>query len=198
MNQKLITLTLATLVLVWHGGVSADENRHDVEKALTKPIVNGGNVYKQHCESCHGKDGRVGMKTSNPRHFNDNGQYLRIISKGQGKMPPWKDVLTRKEIQDVIAYINVLGSPEKRGESVFKTHCVQCHGTKGRGDGPAAKFYTPRPANLSVSDKNDTYKEMIIRMGGEAMGRSNIMPSWEKMLSDQEIADVIKFLKTLL
>ena len=38
-----------------------------------------------------------------------------------------------------------------RGSIAFRTYCVLCHGTAGKGDGRAAKMYTPRPANLTVS-----------------------------------------------
>src|SRR5438552_3698102 len=41
------------------------------------------------------------------------------------------------------------GSPQPRGKAVYDAHCVQCHGTSGRGDGPAAAFVNPRPRNFS-------------------------------------------------
>jgi mono/diheme cytochrome c family protein len=44
----------------------------------------------------------------------------------------------------------------------------------------------------------DDYKGMIIRMGGKAMGRSEVMPPWEGQLSDQEINDLLKYLKSIL
>ena len=59
-----------------------------------------------------------------------------------------------------------------RGSIAFRTYCVLCHGASGKGDGRAAKMYTPRPANLTVSPFNDKYKEMIIRGGGASVGRS--------------------------
>jgi hypothetical protein len=31
----------------------------------------------------------------------------------------------------------------------YTTHCAVCHGTAGRGDGPAAKGLTPPPADLT-------------------------------------------------
>src|SRR5688572_8063950 len=55
-----------------------------------------------------------------------------------------------------------------RGSIAFRTYCVLCHGAAGKGDGRAAKMYTPRPANLTVSPFPDQYKEMIIRGGGPA------------------------------
>lgn len=81
-----------------------------------------------------------------------------------------------------------------RGYIVFKTNCVLCHGIHAEGDGRAARNYTPRPANLRLSDKNDQYKEMIIRNGGAAMGRSPFMPPWGQELTDEQIRDVVYYL----
>jgi mono/diheme cytochrome c family protein len=84
-----------------------------------------------------------------------------------------------------------------RGGIAFRTYCVLCHGTGGRGDGRAARMYTPRPANLTVSPFNDAYKEMIIRGGGASVGRSAFMPPWGDELTDEQIRDVIAFLREL-
>jgi mono/diheme cytochrome c family protein len=84
-----------------------------------------------------------------------------------------------------------------RGSIAFRTYCVLCHGSEGKGDGRAARMYTPRPANLTVSPFNDTYKEMIIRGGGASVGRSAYMPPWGDELSDEQIHDVVAFLREL-
>ena len=41
----------------------------------------------------------------------------------------------------------------KKGESLYKSNCSGCHGTKGVGDGPNVdtKDRTHRPANLAIS-----------------------------------------------
>jgi len=84
-----------------------------------------------------------------------------------------------------------------RGSIAFRTYCVLCHGSEGKGDGRASKMYTPRPANLTVSPFNDTYKEMIIRGGGASVGRSAYMPPWGDELTDEQIHDVVAFLREL-
>lgn len=38
----------------------------------------------------------------------------------------------------------------ERGTALFATHCASCHGSSGRGDGPAAAALTPRPADLAA------------------------------------------------
>ena len=84
-----------------------------------------------------------------------------------------------------------------RGGIVFRTYCVLCHGSDGKGDGRAAKMYTPKPANLTVSPFNDEYKELIIRRGGPGVGRSAFMPPWGDELSDEQIHDLVSFLREL-
>ncbi len=84
-----------------------------------------------------------------------------------------------------------------RGGVVFQHYCILCHGAKGDGTGRAAKLYDPKPANLVMSNKNDQYKELIIRMGGKAMGRSEFMPSWGNELTNEQIADVISHLRSI-
>lgn len=89
------------------------------------------------------------------------------------------------------------GASAVRGSIVFRTYCVLCHGADGRGDGRAAKLYTPRPANLTVSPFGDAYKEMIIRGGGASVGRSSFMPPWGGELSEEQIQDLVIFLREL-
>lgn len=84
-----------------------------------------------------------------------------------------------------------------RGGIVFQHYCILCHGAKADGNGRAAKIYNPRPANLLTSDKNDQYKELIIRRGGAALGRSEFMPPWGDELTDEQIKDVLGFLASI-
>jgi mono/diheme cytochrome c family protein len=37
----------------------------------------------------------------------------------------------------------------ERGKALFAANCATCHGSSGRGDGPAASALVPRPANLA-------------------------------------------------
>ena len=84
-----------------------------------------------------------------------------------------------------------------RGEIVFSIYCTLCHGITGEGNGRAAKLHNPRPANLRKSMVPDIYKEMIIRKGGGGWGRSPDMPSWQDELTEEQIHDVVNFLRTI-
>jgi mono/diheme cytochrome c family protein len=64
---------------------------------------------------------------------------------------------------------------------LFTSRCAPCHGSEGRGDGVAAPALNPHPQNFhdatwqaSITDANI---ERAIREGGEAVGKSPLMPS---------------------
>jgi mono/diheme cytochrome c family protein len=84
-----------------------------------------------------------------------------------------------------------------RGALVYSNYCVTCHGFNADGNGRAARLYNPRPANLRTSDKNDAYMGLIIRMGGEAMGRSPFMPPWGAELTDEQMKDLVTYLRSI-
>ena len=189
----------------------AAESRQTIIDTLAKPMIRGGIVFKHYCALCHGEqaDGnsRARKLYKNVNLIigkNGGSKFETMIRRGGDAlgaspfMPPWESELSEEQIQDVLAYLTVVSDPVKRGEVVFKSNCILCHGVNGDGKGRAAKLYHPPPADLTRSDKNDDYKAMIIRLGGKAMGRSEVMPSWESQLSDQEVNDLLKYLRTLL
>lgn len=83
-----------------------------------------------------------------------------------------------------------------RGGLVYTNYCVTCHGINADGNGRAARLYTPRPANLRTTDKNDAYIELIIRKGGEAIGRSGKMPPWEEELTNEQVRDLVAYIRS--
>ena len=105
--------------------------------------------------------------------------------------PPSKDDCIVRNFKD---------SPQAsviRGKIAFSHYCVLCHGVNGQGDGRAAKIHNPRPANLTISVYPPEYLAMIIRKGGEAMGRSKAMPPWGEQLTDEQMRDIIGHLMTI-
>jgi mono/diheme cytochrome c family protein len=84
-----------------------------------------------------------------------------------------------------------------RGGVAYKTYCVLCHGAGAEGNGRAARLYTPPPANLVTSTFNDDYWELMIRRGGAGMGRSGFMPPWGDQLTDEQIRDLVVYLRSM-
>ncbi len=200
---------LAQLALC--AGALATDSRERVEIEIAKPAARGAIVFKHYCTLCHGEVGDGTGRASklysdlnlmiSPQSVVDYEKLIRQGGVGVGRssfMPPWEGELSEEQISDVTAYLALLDNAVRRGEVVFKTNCVLCHGVKGDGKGRASVLYNPPPANLTLSDKNDMYKEMIITNGGAAMGRSAVMPVWGEQLSPQEIKDVVAYLRTIL
>jgi mono/diheme cytochrome c family protein len=42
------------------------------------------------------------------------------------------------------------GASESRGQRIYETHCVACHGPAGHGDGEASIFLLPRPSDFTA------------------------------------------------
>ncbi|MET0534710.1 MAG: cytochrome c [Steroidobacter sp.] len=82
-----------------------------------------------------------------------------------------------------------------RGRQTFETYCVLCHGSAGKGDGRGAALQKVRPSDLTASSRSDDYKVQIISNGGAFMKRSEGMPPWKTVLSREQIADVVVYLR---
>ncbi len=81
------------------------------------------------------------------------------------------------------------------GAETYNTYCSSCHGPKGLGDGPAASALNPRPRNLQElrTQVGDDYLFWRISEGVEGTG----MVAWKGVLSEEQIWQVIAFIRTL-
>jgi mono/diheme cytochrome c family protein len=84
------------------------------------------------------------------------------------------------------------------GAELYKRYCAGCHGPDGRG---GAHTFMPHIQNLTKKDYiefiPDGFLFTVIAEGGVAVGKSGYMPAWEGTLSEQDIKDVIAFIRTL-
>lgn|GEM_PF-1925359 len=75
------------------------------------------------------------------------------------------------------------------GARVFDERCSPCHGERGSGDGTLAELLEIRPRNYHADPfrwgTSWTDVERTVRLG-----RSDVMPSFEGALSDEEIRSV--------
>jgi hypothetical protein len=62
----------------------------------------------------------------------------------------------------------------------YAGRCVPCHGTQGRGDGPAGGALNPHPRNFTdrawQGAVTDAHIEKTILQGGPSVGKSPLMP----------------------
>jgi len=80
------------------------------------------------------------------------------------------------------------------GAKVYKAQCLACHGKEGHGDGIRAAELKPRPHNIAIP-------EMWLQTDGELfykIGKGNTpMPSFKKIITTQEIWQVINYVRKL-
>jgi mono/diheme cytochrome c family protein len=154
-------------------------------------------------------------------------QLTHIINHGLGAsadpkqpyMPVWGEVISNTQVSNLVAYIQAglppvsdtqpVSVPEGQGAAVagaalyVRYGCVNCHGPNGLGGVPnplspdktipplsGQGFRHDFPTDKAIAD--------VIR-SGSVIGRAPIvsMPHWGGILSDQQIAGLVAYLKTL-
>ena len=84
------------------------------------------------------------------------------------------------------------------GAKLFAANCTLCHGTKGRGDGPAAKSLPTPPADLTAEHfwaHSDGELFWYISHGFEAPNGGIAMPGFDGRLSSEARWDLIDYLR---
>ncbi len=87
------------------------------------------------------------------------------------------------------------------GKSDYQLYCASCHGATGGGDGPVGQTLDPKPAKHSdgnyMNPLTDDYLFKVIKFGGASVGKSQMMAPLGGALSDQQIRNVIAYIRTL-
>jgi high-affinity iron transporter len=89
------------------------------------------------------------------------------------------------------------GADVKQGSVIFAARCAFCHGTAGKGDGPAGVALKPRPTNFTSAQYWETtsieHIEDVIANGKPGTA----MVAFKGTLGREQIEDVAAYLQTL-
>jgi mono/diheme cytochrome c family protein len=82
-----------------------------------------------------------------------------------------------------------------RGLGLYREHCLRCHGAPGVAPEPFALGMNPVPANLAHTSRERSPAELYwtMKFGLKMTG----MPAWEFRLREDDLWDLVAFLKVL-
>jgi len=90
-----------------------------------------------------------------------------------------------------------------RGEAVYSQHCLECHGAGGKGQPgdwrirDAEGYFPPPPLDDSAHAwHHPTAALLEVIRDGSPQGQGR-MPAWKGKLSEQEMQDVVVYIKSL-
>ena len=90
--------------------------------------------------------------------------------------------------------ISAKGGDPVSGREIFVNTCIQCHGIDGKGTSQIK--LVPPPADLTNPDVQERLDGTLFRRIHE--GKPNTaMGAWKHSLSDEEIWDVVAYVRTL-
>jgi len=84
-----------------------------------------------------------------------------------------------------------------KGQALFATNCVPCHGQTGLGDGPVGLTLSPRPANLQLHAVPGVHTDGQLYLWVSDGYPGSVMPAFRGSLSDDDRWNVVNFIRTL-
>ena len=117
---------------------------------------------------------------------------------------------TKKEIK----HVPIKATSAASGQEMYKTYCAVCHGTDGKGNGPAAEALKVPPTDLTVLTQKNSGKYPALRVAAIIRGEevlvahgSKEMPIWGHLFwsmsgghgaeVQQRVANLNKYIETL-
>jgi mono/diheme cytochrome c family protein len=108
----------------------------------------------------------------------------------------------------LLAPAGALAGDAEAGKAAYTANCTSCHGDTGKGDGPVGQVLQPPPRDFSVADfkfdadedgtpGSDADLVLVISKGAGAFGGNQMMAAWGGVLSDEDVDNVVAYIRTL-
>ncbi|MFW2404127.1 MAG: c-type cytochrome [Gammaproteobacteria bacterium] len=85
------------------------------------------------------------------------------------------------------------------GQDLHLENCAECHGYDGKAEVIVMHMDEPPRDQTDaeyMASLSDAFLYLAICSGGDAVGRSIVMPGWGDVLTDQEIKDLVAWVRT--
>lgn len=189
--------------------------------AAARAGPDGAAIYAEHCSSCHQTEGKggIGLPLTPDILGNVSDEYLRkTIRVGRpGRVMPAFPGLSDAQVDAMVAYLREKsGVPGKqfdpapiegdplRGSELFASHCIECHGKDGSGQGLGTGVTLSRERSFAVmpaaignpgflASASDAMIRHAILEGRDSRG----MPAFGTTLDGAEINDIVAYLRSL-
>src|SRR5208282_1527209 len=90
----------------------------------------------------------------------------------------------------VVKHVPIIDVPSSSGKEMFKTYCAVCHGTDGKGNGPAATAMKNPPTDLTALAQKNGGKYPSAHVASVIRGQATLpshgsqdMPVWGQLFS---------------
>lgn len=113
-----------------------------------------------------------------------------------------------------IKHVPISNTSPTSGKEMFNSYCAVCHGTDGKGAGPAAQALKAAPANLTTLTQSNGGKYPAAHVASVLRGQATLpshgnadMPVWGPLFSNlsqghedmvqQRLANLVNYVETL-
>jgi mono/diheme cytochrome c family protein len=114
----------------------------------------------------------------------------------------------------MVKHVPITNAPSNSGKAMFNSYCAVCHGTDGKGNGPAASAMKTQPTDLTTLAAKSGGKYPSAHVASVIRGQATLpshgsadMPVWGPLFSSisqgheaqvqQRVTNLVKYIETL-